>query len=349
VTNDSLRGRGAANNPDNRFVPLRYEPDPDAPPGEREFRSEVYRDVSKSILSRNDSPDVPFEWSVNPYRGCEHGCIYCYARPTHEYFGLSAGLDFETKLFVKENAPELLRAELMNPKWQPAPIVFSGVTDCYQPIERSFRLTRRCLEVLAEFGNPAGVITKNALIERDLDVLQGLARHDLASVAITITTLDETLAAKLEPRAATPRRRLATIAALAGGGVPVHVMTPPVIPGLTDHELPALLRAAADAGASSANYTLLRLPHAVDPLFDDWLARAVPGQRDKVLRRIEDARGGKRYDPNFATRMRGEGRIADEIGELFAFAKERAGLTARPRPLALDRFRRPGPQQRSLW
>lgn len=347
--NDSIRGRGAADNPNNRFLPLRYEPDPDAPPEERELRTEVYRDVSKSILSRNDSPDVPFEWSVNPYRGCEHGCVYCYARPTHEYFGLSAGLDFETKLFVKENAPELLRAELMDPRWNPAPIVFSGVTDCYQPIERTFRLTRRCLEVLQEFGNPAGIITKNALVERDVDLLAALAARDLASVAITVTTLDESLAASLEPRAATPRRRLEAIRKLSSNGVPVHVMTSPVIPGLTDHELPAILKAAADAGASSANYTLLRLPHAVDPLFDDWLARAAPGHREKVLRRIEDARGGKRYDPDFKTRMRGAGRIADELREMFEFARDRAGLVAHPKPLALDRFKRPGPTQTTLW
>lgn len=347
--NDPIRGRGAADNPDNRFVALRYEPYPDAPPEEREFRTEVFRDVSKSILSRNDSPDVPFEWSVNPYRGCEHGCIYCYARPTHEYFGLSAGLDFETKVFVKENAPELLRTELMHDRWQPAAIVFSGVTDCYQPIERGFRLTRRCLEVLSEFGNPAGIITKNSLIERDVDLLADLAARDLASVAISVTTLDESLAASMEPRAATPRRRLETIARLAAARVPVHVMTSPAIPGLNDHELPAILRAAADAGASSANYTLLRLPHAVDPLFDEWLARAHPGHREKVLRRIEDARGGKRYDPDFKTRMRGAGRIAEELREMFEFARERAGLAAHPKPLALDRFRRPGPKQGTLF
>lgn len=344
------RGRGTSANPKNRFVAIDYEPDPDAPPEERStIPTEIFEDDSKSLLSRNDSPDVPFEWSVNPYRGCEHGCVYCYARPFHEYLGLSAGLDFETKLFVKLGAPDLLRAELMNPKWEPAAVNLSGVTDCYQPIERRFGLTRRCLEVLLDFRNPASVITKNALAERDADVFQDLAKLDAGLVGITLTTLDEQLAAKLEPRASTPRRRLDAIRTFAAANVPVHVLVSPIIPGLNDHELPKLLLAARDAGARSASWTLLRLPHAVDDLFQDWLERFEPLKRGKILHRIEQARGGAHYDNRFGTRMRGEGPIAQEIADLFEFARERAGLEAHSKPLSTVHFRRPGPKQGTLF
>ncbi len=349
MTSQSVHGRGAADNPDNRFVRLTVEPDPECSQEERAIVTEYFVDASKTILSRNDSPDIGFEFSVNPYRGCEHGCIYCYARPTHEYLGLSAGLEFESKIFVKEKAPELLRAELMNERWRPQAINFSGVTDCYQPLERRLRLTRRCLEVLIEFKNPAAVITKSALIERDIDVLAELAAIGGALVGITITTLDESLASKLEPRAASPRRRIGAIAALANAGVPVHVMTAPIVPGLTDHEIPAILKAAAEAGARSAGWTLLRLPHAVNPLFEDWLTRYAPGQKEKVLRRIEDARGGERHDSRFHVRMRGEGRIAEEVADMFAFARDRAGLAPDAPKLSATHFRRPGPQQGKLF
>src|SRR5438094_8323813 len=250
-----IRGRGAAENPPNRFKQIRYENDPDV--GEFEQPSPTthfLKDTSKSVIATNESPDVGFSSSVNPYRGCEHGCIYCFARPTHEYLGFSAGLDFETKIVVKEDAPELLREELMAPKWQPEVIAISGVTDPYQPIERKLEITRRCLEVLAEFRNPVAIITKNHLVTRDVDLLGGLAKFHAAAVNISITTLDGELAKKLEPRASPPSRRLAAIEELSAAGVPVRVMFAPCIPGLNDHEMIAVLSAAAKAGARGAAY-----------------------------------------------------------------------------------------------
>jgi DNA repair photolyase len=347
-----VHGRGTGENPEHRFTRERIEIDRDVvgdADAASQPRTELFRDVTKSILVQNDSPDVGFEWSVNPYRGCEHGCIYCYARPSHEYLGMSAGLDFETRILVKERAPELLRAELMAEKWQPRTIAISGNTDCYQPIERQLRLTRRCLEVLEEFRNPVAIITKNALVERDVDLLRAMAARECAMVGVTLTTLDEDLASRLEPRASTPRRRLAAMKALSAAGVPVHVMCSPVIPGLTDHELPALLRAARDHGATSAGYVFLRLPHGVAELFDEWLAREEPLKREKILRRVEDARGGKRNDSRFGSRMRGEGKVADEIADLFRFAAARAGFESRPPILSTAHFRRPGPRQGRLF
>jgi DNA repair photolyase len=261
---ESVRGRGAADNPANRFVPIHYEPDPDAPDeGRAAPRTQLYRDATRSIIATNDSPDVGFGASINPYCGCEHGCAYCYARPTHEHLGLSAGLDFETKILVKEDAPALLRRELASPRWRPQVIGLSGVTDPYQPAERRLRLTRGCLEGLAEFRNPVVVVTKNHLVTRDADLLAELAAHRAAAVFLSVTTLDGDLARVMEPRASQPAGRLAAVAELARAGVPVGVLVAPVIPGLTDHELPAILAAAARAGARHAGYVLLRLPHGV--------------------------------------------------------------------------------------
>ena len=262
------KGRGAPINPPNRFEELHLErqtetDDPDDPaPGTR-----FYVDRTKTILVRNDSPDIGFSVSLNPYRGCEHGCIYCYARPFHEYLGLSAGLDFESKIFVKTDAPRLLRQELMKPSWKPVVIVMSGVTDCFQPVERRLKITRQCLQVLAEFRQPVGLITKNALITRDIDVLSELARYNLVSVTLSVTTLDRNLQAVLEPRTSIPSARLGAIHALAKAGIPVGVNVAPIIPGLTDHEMPAILNVARKAGAIRAGYTMLRLPYAVAPLF----------------------------------------------------------------------------------
>src|SRR2546425_7907726 len=273
----ALRARGAAETPPNRFEKIALERDPDwSDPDEPAPQTQFFKDQSDSIINYNESPDVGFEASVNPYRGCEHGCIYCYARSFHEYLGFSSGLDFETKIMVKENAPELLRRELISPKWKPKVIALSGVTDCYQPVERKLNLTRRCLEVLANFRNPVAIVTKNHLVTRDLDVLGELARHDAAAVFISITTLDTELRKVMEPRTSPPASRLSAIETLANAGIPVGVLVAPVIPGLTDHETPAIIAAAVQAGAQFAGYVVLRLPHAVAPLFEPWLARQFP-------------------------------------------------------------------------
>ncbi|MHB2019079.1 MAG: PA0069 family radical SAM protein [Candidatus Xenobia bacterium] len=336
-----VRGRGAASNPANRFERIEITPDEEAeplPPG-----TELYADSSKSVISTNNSPDVGFSASVNPYRGCEHGCIYCYARPTHEYFGLSLGLDFETRIMVKQNAPELLRAELASPRWTPQVLAMSGVTDCYQPAERHLRLTRGCLDVLLEYRNPVSVITKNHLVTRDVDLLAELASHRAAAVSVSVTTLDADLAGRMEPRASRPQRRLEAIAKLAAAGIPVGVMVAPVVPGLTDSELPAILQAAAQAGAQRAGYVMLRLPHGLPELFEDWLERFYPQRRQKVLNHLRDVRGGRLNDPRFGSRMRGEGLFAEQVQALFRIGLKKAGLTRQPPPLSTAAFRRPAP------
>jgi DNA repair photolyase len=348
MTADVPRGRGAADNPPNRFVPLHYAADPDCPPDDAPAPyTQFYRDATRVIIATNDSPDVGFSHSVNPYRGCEHGCSYCYARPFHEYLGFSAGLDFESKIMVKEDAPELLRRELMAKSWKPVTLAFSGVTDCYQPIERKLKLTRRCLEVCAEFRNPVGVISKNALVARDADILADLARDNAARAFLSVTTLDADLAGQLEPRASRPAARLAAMRALTEAGVPVGVMVAPVIPGLTDHETPAILAACRDAGARQAGYVTLRLPHAVAPLFSAWLERHFPAQKEKVLGRVREMRGGKMYDSRFGSRQRGEGAWAEVYLELFKMTCRRLGINERDESLNTAAFRRPG--ERSLF
>ena len=308
------------------------------------------RDASRSIITRNDSPDIGFDASINPYRGCSHGCIYCYARPTHEYLGLSAGLDFESKILVKEDASELLRKQLSSPRWRPQALSISGVTDCYQPIEKKLCITRRCLEVLTEFRNPVAIVTKNHLVTRDIDLLSELARDDAAVVAVSLTTLDDDLRRVMEPRTSRPVRRLAAIKALAQASIPVGVMTAPVIPGLNDHELPGLISAAAEAGAGFAAYTPVRLPHVVRPLFKDWLTRHFPERKEKVLNRIRSMRGGKLNDARFGSRMRGEGIFADQISQLFEISCRRAGLQGKRFPsLSTTAFRRPGEAQLNLF
>jgi DNA repair photolyase len=345
-----LQGRGAADNPANRFERLTYEPDPEADEADGPApATQFYRDHSRSVITYNDSPDVGFSASINPYRGCEHGCVYCYARPTHEYLGLSAGLDFETKIFVKEDAPELLRRELSAPSWQRLALGVCGVTDAYQPVERRLQLTRRCLEVLAEFRNPAVVITKSHLVTRDIDLLGELARHGAAAVVLSVTTLDGELARRLEPRAAAPAGRLAAIAELAAAGVPVGVLVAPVIPGLTDHEMPAILGAAARAGARFAGYTALRLPHGLGDLFEQWLERNCPEQKSRVLSRIRTLRGGKLNDPRFGSRMAGEGEPARLLKQMFAVACKRAGIDKRWPELSTAAFRRPAGEQPLLF
>lgn len=346
----SLRGRGAAENPPNRFELIHYQAEGDEVPfatdGEDAENdaakpvTKLYKDTSRSIITYNDSPDVGFDASINPYRGCEHGCIYCYARPTHEYLGFSAGLDFETKILVKEDAPELLRKELASKRWQPQPLALSGVTDAYQPIERKLQITRRCLEVLAEFRNPVIIITKNRLVTRDIDYLKELACHEAAAVFLSITTLDGDLARVMEPRASHPEGRVAAIQELAEAGVSVGVLTAPVIPGLTDHEIPAIISAAVKAGARYAGYVVLRLPHGLGPLFEEWLSRQFPDRKDKVLGRIKQLRGGKINDPRFGKRMKGEGVFADLIKDVFTLTCRKEGILGRKPTLSAAAFRR---------
>ncbi len=282
-----------------------------------------------------------FSVSLNPYRGCEHGCAYCYARPTHEYLGLSAGLDFERELFVKRDAAALLRRALAAPSWVPEPIALSGVTDPYQPLERRERVTRACLEVLAEHRQPVSLISKNHLVTRDLDLLSELAHHRAVAVTISITTLDDDLRASMEPRTSSPARRLAAIRALADAGVPVGVNVAPVIPGLTDAEIPTILAAAADAGAAFAGTVMLRLPHAVEEVFRSWLATLDPARASRVLARVREVRGGRLNDADFGRRMRGTGTYADQIRSLYELALRRHGLERRP-ALSSDAFRVPG-------
>lgn len=350
----TIRGRGSADNPPNRFERTRHERDPDAELSPDEDttqpapRTEFLPDSSRSIIARNTSPDIPFDASINPYRGCEHGCSYCYARPTHEYLGLSAGLDFETKILVKHEAPALLRKALTAPGWRVTPLAIGGVTDPYQPAERSLRLTRGCLEVLAEFRHPVSIVTKNRLVVRDVDLLSMLARERATAVYLSITTLDATLARVLEPRTSPPFRRLQAVEELTNAGVPVGVMVAPIIPGLNDHEIPAILSAAAQAGARHAGYIPLRLPLAVAPLFEDWLDRHRPGQKSKILGRIRGMRGGQLYDGRFGHRMRGEGTFASMIDTMFRTSCQRAGLNADRLVLSTEAFRRPGDMTRQL-
>ncbi len=349
-TPSAVRGRGAAGNPANRFERLHVELDPEVPPEERPDPKTLFLiDRSASLITYNDSPDLSFDASINPYRGCEHGCIYCYARPTHEYLGFSAGLDFESRILVKEHAPELLRAELMKPSWKPQLLAMSGVTDPYQPVERKLGLARRCLEVLVEFRNPVGIVTKNHTVTRDVDLLAELAKWNAVIVYLSITTLDRDLATRLEPRASLPQLRLEAIRRLSERGVPVGVLTAPLIPGLTDHEIPALLTAAAEHGARFASYSLVRLPHGVSSLFQTWLQTHYPGKAAKVLSALQSVRGGKLSDSEFGSRLRGEGPAAERIRQFFEVSCRRVGITPfqHPRPTA-EHFRRPGGQQMEM-
>jgi len=346
----SIHGRGTGSNPANRFVRLEVLPDLEIVDVGVGPQTQFFADSSRQVIARNDSPDVGFEFSINPYRGCEHGCIYCYARPTHEYLGFSVGLDFETRIMVKRDAPAILRRELSSPKYQPAALAFSGVTDCYQPIERKLRITRGCLEVLHEFRNPVSIITKNHLVTRDIDLLKDLATYQAATVVISITTLDAALAGKMEPRASSPRRRLQAIAELSAAGIPVGVMVAPVVPGLTEHEMPAILKEAAKSGAFAAGFEVLRLPYAVKDLFAGWLEAHYPDRKDKVLNRIRELRGGKLNDPHFTTRMTGQGIWAEQFRSMFNLAKKTAEITKKYPQLSTQAFRVPGQaKQMTLW
>ena len=342
LNGNPIRGRGASANVANRFEQIDYVADDEH--GELDSnrpRTLYLKDASKSIIAYNESPDVGFDASINPYRGCEHGCIYCYARPTHEYLGFSAGLDFETRIMVKENAPALLRAQLASPKWKPQVVGISGVTDAYQPIERKLELTRKCLEVFLEYRNPVIIITKNRLVTRDIDVLAALAEHSCAAVFVSVTTLDLELNRVLEPRTSSPAQRLDAIEQLSAAGVPVGTLVAPVIPGLTDHEIAPIIEAATKAGAKFAGYIALRLPYAVAPMFEQWLEEHYPDRRDKVLNRIRSMRSGKLYDSNFETRMRGEGPFAEQMETMFNVARRKAGIFGHRAPISAEHFQVP--------
>jgi DNA repair photolyase len=342
----SIHGRGASWSPANRFEKLHVDVndfdvvdvDPDES-GRPKRETHFFRDGTKTIITRNNSPDVGFETSLNPYRGCEHGCIYCYARPTHEYLGFSAGLDFESKIMVKTNAPELLRVEMERPGWKPQVLVMSGVTDPYQPVEKKLRITRGCLEVLAKFRNPVALITKNRLVTRDADLLRELANYNAVAVNISVTSLDPKLQRVLEPRTSSPQARLDAIGQLRAAGIPVGVMVAPVIPGLTDHEVPKILQACAKAGARFAGYTIVRLPWGVAPLFAHWLEEHFPDRKEKVMGRIRHLRGDRLNNSEWHTRMTGEGIFAEQIASLFEVGCRRAGIGERPK-LSADGFRR---------
>ena len=336
-----LAGRGTDNNPANRYEQIYIEPD-DGEAADAGAPPTIFcRDTSRSILAENDSPDIDFSFSLNPYRGCEHGCIYCYARPSHEYLSFSAGLDFERRILVKPDAGELLRRTFMSPRWQPQTVALSGNTDCYQPVEQRLQLTRRCLEVFSEFVNPVSVTTKSALVTRDIDLLCELAKHGAAHVAVSVTTLDGALARRMEPRAAQPERRLEAVHSLSAAGIPTAVLIAPVVPGLNDEEIPRILKAAAAAGARSASWTLVRLPQPVDQLFADWLAEDFPERRERVLGRIRECRDGHLNDTCFGRRLRGQGPYAEHISALFEAAARRHALDQPLPPLNAGAFRRP--------
>ncbi len=341
----TVKGRGAAFNPQNRFETTTYEVLEDVSDDqsgeldpERKIVTQYFKDTSKTALAKNDSPDIGFTYDLNPYRGCEHGCIYCYARPSHEYLGFSSGLDFETKIMVKPEIHLLLEKEFQKKSWKPSTISFSGNTDCYQPIERKLQLTRKCLEVFLKYRNPVGMITKNALITRDIDLLSELAKLQLVSTTITITTLDKELQRKMEPRTSSPEAKLNAIEQLAKAGIPVGVSLAPIIPGLNDIEIPAILKRASEYGATFAFYTMLRLPYAVKYLFIEWLKREYPEKADKVINRIKDVREGKLNNAEFGKRMTGSGEIAESISQLFEVMCKKYHFNGQRHRLSTDKF-----------
>ena len=341
------KGRGATRNPAGRFERHAFEPFDDGWRSieevlmQRPPKTEIFADTSRTVIATNDSPDIPFDRSVNPYRGCEHGCIYCYARPSHNFLGLSSGLDFETKIWAKHDVAALLEEELARPGYRCTPIALGSNTDPYQPVERRLGLTRSILELLAELGHPVGIVTKSSLVLRDIDLLAAMAERGLVHVHLSITTLDRNLARKLEPRATSPHRRFETVKMLATAGIPTGVMTAPLIPALNDHELESLLKAAKEAGAGAAGYTLLRLPHDVKALFESWLDEHYRLRKKRVLALIRETQGDQLSNPRFGTRMTGSGAYATLIKRRFRRACERLGLNSQRMPTRCDLFRPP--------
>jgi DNA repair photolyase len=342
---DYFKGRGAQIKIENKFLKAQYVMEHieglDEPLLENPA-TQIFQENAKKILNRVDSPDLGFGYSMNPYQGCEHGCIYCYARNTHEYYGFSAGLDFESKIIVKRNAPQLLEKELMKPTWNAVPIMLSGNTDCYQPQEKKFEITRKMLKVLANYRHPVSIISKNSLVLRDLDLLQDLAADNLVHVYISITTLDEELRRAMEPRTASSIKRLKTVEALAKANVPVGIMNAPIIPGLNHHEIPEVLKAAADHGACNAGMTVVRLNGSIGPIFEDWLRKNFPDRFEKVWNQICSMHGGNVNDSNFGRRMRGEGNIADAIHQLFKASKKKYFADRAMSVYDLTKFRKGG-------
>lgn len=348
---DARRGRGAVSNASGRYEPVQHVTLDDgwgmldeAPPARK---TSVMMDTARTIIARNNSPDIPFDRSINAYRGCEHGCIYCFARPTHAFLGFSPGLDFESRLLAKPDAPALLEKELCNPNYRPQPIAMGTNTDVYQPVEKHYRITRGILEVLNRFNHPVSIVTKSALITRDIDILSDMASRGLAKVYVSVTTLDRGLARRMEPRAATPCRRLQTIHNLTGAGIPTGVMVAPIIPAINDMEIEAILEAAKKAGAQSAGFVMLRLPLEIKTLFREWLVNEFPDRADKVMSLVRDVRGGRDNDAAFHSRMRGQGPYADMIAARFQIAVRRIGFSMSVSKLDVTQFRippRPGDQ-----
>lgn len=347
-----IKGRGAVSNHSGRFERFTYEKSQDgwetSDPEREPVATSVYTDASKSVISYNDSPDIPFDRSVNPYRGCEHGCIYCYARPSHAWLGLSPGIDFETKLYAKLDAAALLRQELSRPSYRPAPLILGSNTDPYQPIEKKYQITRQILSVLLEFQHPVTIITKSALLLRDLDIFKELATHDLLRIFLSIGTLDATLARLMEPRAAQPRKRLFALQQLSAQQIPVGVLIAPIIPGLNDSELEQITQVIAESGATYAGYNLLRLPYEIKDLFQEWLSQHYPDRQSKILSLIRETRKGSLNNSDFSQRMTGQGIYAQLIGQRFRLAIERVGLNQKVLKQRTDFFRVPGPCQLPL-
>lgn len=345
-----IRGRGASDNPANRFEGKYTDYDLDEETGKKPSQdTKLIADDSDKILSENESPDIPFTYGLNPYRGCEHGCIYCYARPTHEFLGFSAGLDFESRIMVKYDAAEKLRSKFASREWHPEAITLSGVTDPYQPIERDLEITRSCLKVFVEARNPVSIITKNYLVTRDIDLLEELAQYNAVHVTLSITTLDRDLARVMEPRTSQPPRRLKAIEELADKGISVGVNVAPIIPGLTDHETPDILEAAKEAGATHAAYTIVRLPYGVKDLFQNWLEQHFPDRKEKVLNRIRDIRNGKLNESKFGKRFHGKGEFADQIRNMFQIQTKKLGLNEKELSLSTKQFRRPQKGQLNMF
>ena len=342
---DYFKGRGAQIKTGNKFLKAEYVTDHieglDEPLLENP-KTQIFEENAKKILNRVDSPDLGFGYSMNPYQGCEHGCIYCYARNTHEYYGFSAGLDFESKIIVKKNAPRLLEQELMKPSWNAVPIMFSGNTDCYQPQEKKYEITRSMLKILAQYRHPVSIISKNSLVLRDLDILQDLASDNLVHVYISITTLDEELRRVMEPRTASAIKRLKTVEALSKAGIPVGIMNAPIIPGLNHHEIPAILKAASEHGALNAGMTLVRLNGSIGKIFEDWLQKNFPDRFDKVWNQICSLHGGNVNDSQFGRRMSGEGNIADAVHQLYRASKKKYFAGKQMPPYDLTKFRKGG-------
>ncbi|TVQ01670.1 MAG: PA0069 family radical SAM protein [Balneolaceae bacterium] len=345
-----IRGRGTAHNPENRFNSTHLEYDPDEVTGKMACpKTELIPDHTSQIISRNNSPDIPFNVSVNPYRGCEHGCVYCYARPSHEFLGMSAGLDFESKIVVKYDAPKLLEKELSRPSWKPQTLVMSGITDPYQPIEKKLKITRGCIKVLSDSCHPLVIITKNHLVTRDIDLLSKLAKINAVKVALSVTSLDESVTATMEPRTSRPRRRIEAVRELSESGIPVNVNIAPVIPGLTDNEIVPIMEAVAAAGAKSVSIVNLRLPLAVKEIFIKWLEDHHPNRKDKVLNRIRSLKNGKLNRWEFGERFRVEGPFGVQMKQLVHIHAKRLGLNQHSASLSIEHFKRPVMNQLNLF